>query len=144
LERIDLKQKMVGSLLIRADVKYRHAVSKILEPYQLTVLQFETMRLLDQNGQIIGTKFIKDNLTNPDIAISNVLDELSAREIIIKNRALSNRRKVEIRLTPLGKLIIDTIEENPPETYLLGKMKKEELEQLKLLLTKIMKILDCD
>lgn len=141
---IDLKQKMVSSLLIRADVKYRRAVSKILEPYQLTILQFETMRLLDQNGQIIGTKFIKDNLTNPDIAISNVLDELSARELIIKDRALSNRRKVEIRLTPLGKLIIDKIEEIPPETCLFGKIKKEELEQLKRLLIKIIKILDCD
>lgn len=138
----DTKYKKVSSLLLRADVKHRRALNAILEPFQLTILQFEMMRVLDKTGQIIGTKFIKSNLTNPDAAISKSLDELSAMGIVVRDRAISNRRKIEIELTPLGKSIIETIEKQSPENILLDKLKDEELEQLNQLLSKIIKTLD--
>lgn len=138
----DSKYKKVSSLLLRADVKYRRALTTILEPYQLTFLQLETMRILDKNVQILGTKFIKDNLTNPDTAISKSLNELSTMGIIVRDRAASNRRKIEIKLTPLGKSIIETIDKQSPESMLFEKLENEELEQLNQLLSKIIKTID--
>jgi DNA-binding MarR family transcriptional regulator len=138
----DTKYKKISSLLLRADVKYRRALTTILEPYQLTILQFEMMRVLNKTGQIIGTKFIKSNLTNPDAAISKSLDELATMGIVVRDRAISNRRKIEVELTPLGKSIIETIEEKTPESMLLGELVNEELEQLNQLLTKIIKTLE--
>lgn len=138
----EAKYKKVTLLLLRADVQYKRVLSVILKPYQLTVLQFELMRILDKSGQIVGTKFIKDNLTNPDIAVSKALDELSIMGFIDRDRAISNRRKIEIKLTALGKSIILAIEKQSPESILLIELKNEELERLSQLLSKIIKGLE--
>ena len=138
----DTKYKKISSLLLRADVKHRRALTTILEPYQLTFLQLETMRVLDKTGQIIGTKFIKDKLTNPFNSISKSLDELATMGIIVRDRAASNRRKIEIKLTPLGKSIIETIDKQSPESMIFEKLENEELEQLNQLLSKIIKTID--
>jgi len=125
-------QEAAVALLRTADL-IRRNVAAVLEPYDITAQQYNVLRILRGAGEKgLPTLEIVERLIEETPGITRLIDRLEAKELVARERCLTDRRQVFCRITKTGLKVLTQLDKplNSAEEEALGRLKKRELEEL--------------
>jgi DNA-binding MarR family transcriptional regulator len=104
----------------------------------LTFLQYMILKLL-REGKIANPKDICGHFRSDSGALTKVIDQLAERDLVQRVRRDRDRRKVELRLTEHGRMIVDSILPSVVASLnlALAEFSAQEARQLTQLLTRL-------
>ncbi|HEY0511585.1 MAG TPA: MarR family transcriptional regulator [Thermoanaerobaculia bacterium] len=104
-------QEVVVALLRTADL-VRRAVSRAVEPHDITLQQYNVLRILRGAGeQGLPTLEIADRMIEHAPGVTRLLDRLEAKALVRRERCRQDRRQVLCWLTPAGTALVETLDE---------------------------------
>lgn len=104
------KQEATIALLRTASVVGR-ALSRVLEPWGLSLAQYNALRIIRGAGPDgIATLAIRERMIEEGTTITRILDKLEQSGYIRRERALPDRRQVICEVTAAGRRLLDTID----------------------------------
>ena len=113
----------------------------ILDQYGLTHQQFNILRILKGSfPEPLSANDIKDRMIFKNSDVTRLMDRLVNKEYIKRAICPSNRRKIDILITPTG---LDLLEEIAPsakhfiETYFIAKITNDDAKELYSILQKL-------
>ena len=137
-KQIPLKRRTVIHLLLVYN-KINERLTKALKPYEVSLQQFNVLRILrGQNGEPANLSTLNERMISKMSNTSRLVDKLLSKDLVKRFVCASNRRKVEITITPKGESILlemDQVIENA-ENELVSDFSTEELKNLNSLLNK--------
>ena len=93
--------ELVGHLLGLAHVAITQLCTEVMEPLQLTPKQFVAMEFISKNP-CNSQKYIAENIGTAPAVMVGILDDLSKRGLLKRERSPHDRREYYIQLTPKG------------------------------------------
>lgn len=107
----ELDKEAVLSLLSAADRTRRH-FSELLHPWDLTLQQYNVLRILRGAGpEALPTLAIAKRMIEKTPGVSRLLDRLEARGLVSRERCREDRRRVLCRLTPDAAQILGELDQ---------------------------------
>jgi len=104
------KQEATIALLRTASVVGR-ALSRVLEPWGLSLAQYNALRIIRGAGPDgIATLAIRERMIEEGTTITRILDKLEQSGYIRRERALPDRRQVICEVTAGGRRLLDSID----------------------------------
>jgi DNA-binding MarR family transcriptional regulator len=104
------KQEATIALLRTASVVSR-ALSRVLEPWSLSLAQYNALRIIRGAGTDgIATLAIRERMIEEGTTITRILDKLDDSGYISRERALPDRRQVMCQVTAEGRRLLDKID----------------------------------
>jgi DNA-binding MarR family transcriptional regulator len=104
------KQEATIALLRTASVVSR-ALSRVLEPWRLSLAQYNALRIIRGAGTGgIATLAIRERMIEEGTTITRILDKLDDSGYISRERALPDRRQVMCQVTTEGRRLLDKID----------------------------------
>lgn len=104
------KQEATIALLRTASVVGR-ALSRVLEPWGLSLAQYNALRIIRGAGSSgIATLAIRERMIEEGTTITRILDKLEQSGYIRRERALPDRRQVMCEATADGRRLLDKID----------------------------------
>jgi DNA-binding MarR family transcriptional regulator len=104
------KQEATIALLRTASVVSR-ALSRVLEPWSLSLAQYNALRIIRGAGAGgIATLAIRERMIEEGTTITRILDKLDDSGYISRERALPDRRQVMCQVTAEGRRLLDKID----------------------------------
>lgn len=104
------KQEATIALLRTASVVSR-ALSRVLEPWSLSLAQYNALRIIRGVGAAgIATLAIRERMIEEGTTITRILDKLEDAGYISRERALPDRRQVMCYATADGGRLLDKID----------------------------------
>ncbi|VXB09113.1 MarR family winged helix-turn-helix transcriptional regulator [Maribacter litoralis] len=119
--------------------KINEGVSTVLKPYDISVQQFNVLRILrGQNGKPANLSTINERMVTKMSNTTRLVDKLILKGFVNRTVCEKNRRKVEIVITENGLKILNEIDGIlfEAEENMLKNFTKEELHQFNELLDK--------
>lgn len=107
------------------------------QEFDLTAQQYNVLRLLrDEHPQPLQTLVVARRLISKAPDITRILDKLSDRELVSRNRPADNRRVVEVQILQPGLELLQKLDEQLGRCHQhqLGHLKQAELKELTRLL----------
>lgn len=102
-------QEATVALLRTASVISR-IMSRIVEPYGLSLAQYNALRIIRGAGNPgIPTLAIRERMLDQGTTITRLLDKLEAAGYIERERSLPDRRQVICRASTEGKALLDEV-----------------------------------
>ena len=136
--QIPLKRRTVIHLLLVYN-KINERLTKALKPYEVSLQQFNVLRILrGQKGEPANLSTLNERMISKMSNTSRLVDKLLYKGLVKRFICASNRRKVEITITPKGEsmlLKMDQVIENA-ENELVSDFSTEDLNKLNSLLNK--------
>jgi DNA-binding MarR family transcriptional regulator len=127
----------VGYLVKRANALVIESVEPALAEHGFTFTQWVTMMYL-RDGLAPNAKDICVQLRHDSGAVTRILDQLEARDLVRRERSLDDRREVKLRLTDAGfktvELLIPTVVDKL--NFVLRDFSANEVSELTRLLNK--------
>lgn len=114
-------------------------MAKALKPFGVSIQQFNVLRILrGQNSKPANLKTIDDRMVSKMSNTSRLVDKLILKGFVKRETCESNRRKIEITITPDGSEALQRMDEEiiKKEKALTSSLSPEELMQLNTLLDK--------
>jgi DNA-binding MarR family transcriptional regulator len=108
-------------------------VAAILEPYGITAQQYNVLRILRGAGERgLPTLDIVERLIEETPGITRLIDRLEEKQLVARERCLTDRRQVFCRITKEGLKLLAKLDVplNSAEEDVLGHLKKRELDEL--------------
>jgi len=104
------KQEATIALLRTASVVGR-ALSRVLEPWDLSLAQYNALRIVRGAGPGgIATLAVRERMIEEGTTITRILDKLEQSGYIGRERALPDRRQVMCEVTTEGRRLLDKID----------------------------------
>ena len=104
-------QEVVVALLRTADL-VRRVVGRTLEPHDITVQQYNVLRILRGAGeQGLPTLEIAERMIEQAPGVTRLLDRLEAKGLVRRQRCAQDRRQVLCWLTPAGLDLVERLDE---------------------------------
>lgn len=104
-------QEVVVALLRTADL-VRRVVGRTLEPYDITVQQYNVLRILRGAGeQGLPTLEIAERMIEQAPGVTRLLDRLEVKGLVRRQRCAQDRRQVLCWLTPAGLDLVERLDE---------------------------------
>jgi len=104
-------QEVVVALIRTADL-VRRTVGRVLEPYDITLQQYNVLRILRGAGeQGLPTLEIGERMVEHAPGITRLLDRLEAKGLVRRQRCPEDRRQVLCWLTPAGAELVAKLDE---------------------------------
>src|SRR5512147_554934 len=104
-------QEVVVALLRTADL-VRRILAGVLEPYGITLQQYNVLRILRGAGeQGLPTLEIGERMIEQTPGVTRLLDRLEAKEWVRRERCRDDRRQVLCWLTPAGLGLVERLDE---------------------------------
>lgn len=132
-------QEGVLSLLRTASV-IRRVHSRALEPYGLSLAQYNVLRILRGAGAPgLPTLTIRDRLIEEAPGITRLVDKLDAAGLVSRTRVGTDRRQVVCRITEKGMALLARLDPvvDGADLSALGGLAEEELRTLIGLLERV-------
>ena len=128
----------IGYLVRRANSLILDIIEPSLARKGLTFLQYMILKLL-REGKIANPKDICGHFRSDSGALTKVIDQLAERDLVQRVRRDRDRRKVELRLTEHGRMIVDSILPSVVASLnlALAEFSAQEARQLTQLLTRL-------
>ena len=125
--------KMVVAILHAGNI-IDHKVSKALKEFEITHIQFNILRILEEvHPKNLSVGDILTGLLFPTSDVTRLLDRLEKRELIFRSLCPDNRRKMDISITDKGLKVIalslPKIEEEL-DGYYKNRVTEEERDRL--------------
>ena len=99
------------ALLRTADL-VRRAVGRTLEPYDITLQQYNVLRILRGAGeQGLPTLEIAERMIEQAPGVTRLLDRLEVKGLVRRERCAQDRRQVLCWLTPAGLELVERLDE---------------------------------
>lgn len=111
-----------------------------LKPYDISLQQFNVLRILrGQKGKPANLSTIQERMVSKMSNTTRLVDKLIKKELVTRIICPSNRRKVDISITPSGLSLLDTLDPivNNVEHHISQDNTDNEIEQLNTLLNKL-------
>ena len=111
-----------------------------LKPFEISLQQFNVLRILrGRNGKPANLSTINSRMVTKMSNTTRLVDKLLVKGLVSRQICPSNRRKVEIDITPAGLEMLEQIDLviDKTEALLLEHLSKNELEELNSILDKI-------
>lgn len=109
-----------------------------LKPFDITVQQYNVLRILRGASKPISTSDIRERLLDKMSDTSRMVDRLCQKGLVIRSVCPSDKRLVDVTLSDAGeKLLADLDGMNNELDNILGSLSEEEARQLSDLLDKI-------
>ncbi len=104
-------QEVVVALLRTADL-VRRTVGRTLEPFDITVQQYNVLRILRGAGeQGLPTLEIAERMIEQAPGVTRLLDRLEVKGLVRRQRCAQDRRQVLCWLTPAGLGLVERLDE---------------------------------
>jgi DNA-binding MarR family transcriptional regulator len=104
-------QEVVVALIRTADL-VRRVVGRVLEPYDITVQQYNVLRILRGSGERgLPTLEIGERMVEHAPGITRLLDRLETKGLVLRRRCPEDRRQVLCWLTPAGTELVERLDE---------------------------------
>jgi DNA-binding MarR family transcriptional regulator len=119
--------------------KINEAIATSLKPFDISQQQFNVLRILKgQNGTPANLSTLNERMVTKMSNTTRLVDKLIMKGYVNRKTCPSNRRKVEINLTPDGKIALEKLNRvmKKTEKSILKKLSKKELEKLNSLFNK--------
>jgi MarR family transcriptional regulator, organic hydroperoxide resistance regulator len=129
-------QEVVVALIRTADL-VRRVVGRVLEPYDITVQQYNVLRILRGAGeQGLPTLEIGERMVEHAPGITRLLDRLEVKGLVRRQRCPEDRRQVLCWLTPAGAELVERLDEpvDSADAEAVAMLAPEEQERLLRLL----------
>lgn len=106
-----LRHEAVLGLLKTTDL-VRRVISGVVEPAGITMQQYNVLRILRGSGnKPLPTLEIRKRMIEQTPGITRLLDKLENRGWVTRNRHDGDRRQVLCLITPIGKRLIDSLDD---------------------------------
>src|SRR3954466_8228491 len=103
-------QEVVVALLRTADL-VRRAVSRAVEPHDITLQQYNVLRILRGAGvQGLPTLEIAERMIEQAPGVTRLLDRLEAKELVRRQRCPKDRRQHLCWITAKGLAVLDKLD----------------------------------
>ena len=132
-------QEVVVALIRTADL-VRRVVGRVLEPYDITVQQYNVLRILRGAGeQGLPTLEIGERMVEHAPGVTRLLDRLEVKGLVRRQRCPEDRRQVLCWLTPAGTELVERLDEpvDSADAEAVAMLGPEEQERLLRLLDAI-------
>ena len=137
-KQIPLKSRTIIHMILVYN-KINEQLTKALKPYDVSIQQFNVLRILrGRKGEPANLSTLNERMITKMSNTTRLVDKLLNKGFVERIVCESNRRKVEISLTPKGENILlkmDRLIKNT-ENELVRDFTREELENLNSLLNK--------
>lgn len=137
-KEIPLKSRtLIHFLLVNNTIT--EALSTALKPYGVSLQQFNVLRILrGQNEKPASLATLNERMVTKMSNTTRLVDKLLLKGYVERKVCPSNRRKVEIRITKEGLLILEKmdISMSEAEENVLQNLSDQEMEQLNILFNK--------
>jgi MarR family transcriptional regulator, organic hydroperoxide resistance regulator len=98
--------------LVRTADQLRRHFSSVVEPYGITVQQFNVLRILrGASPEVLPTLEIAERMVEQTPGVTRLLDRLEAKQLIARARCPNDRRQVLCAITPVGLALLTELEE---------------------------------
>jgi len=125
-------QEVVVALLRTADL-VRRAVSRAVEPHDITLQQYNVLRILRGAGdQGLPTLEIAERMIEQAPGVTRLLDRLEAKGLVRRERCRHDRRQVLCWLTRPGAELVATLDEpiDQADVEAVAMLEPEEQDRL--------------
>jgi Transcriptional regulators len=113
-------------------------LSHFFDGFDITHKQYNILRILRGAGEAISTAVIRDRMVDRMSDVSRIAERMVRKDLIIKQSCERDKRKVDIEISPRGRLLLDEIEEPLKELQMsLIKIDNEQMDLLNHLLDQI-------
>ena len=97
--------------LLRTASVVGRAIGRVLEPWKLSVAQYNALRIIRGAGAGgVATLAIRQRMIEEGTTITRLLDKLEEAELIRRERATPDRRQVMCYATAKGRQLLDKID----------------------------------
>ena len=95
------KNIVVG--MMRAGLEATEAIATVLKPQELTLQQFNVLRILrGQKGEMATLYEVQSQMIHKMSNTTRIIDRLIDKELVSRNTCSDNRRKIDLCITPKG------------------------------------------
>ncbi len=140
-KNVEIVQKMceeileISDILSEKDCKNTLVLGEVAKEYSVTRTQLILLKKIaqEENNDDLTVNELAIKVNRSSAAIVPHLNQLEDRGFIRRVRDKYDRRKVIVKITPLGKALIEQLNKRvvvPPYVPRLAKMETEELEKL--------------
>jgi DNA-binding MarR family transcriptional regulator len=135
---LHLEQKSLINILYTANW-LKGMVEDFLTPFGITAQQFNILRILrGQKGASIYLQEIKARMLERNPDVSRLIERLVAAGWVIRDQDPENRRKVEVRISASGLMLLESIDEHIDALFApFRKLSQSQLELLNQILDQI-------
>ena len=105
MPRLDSPRPTKAAVLgiLRAADALRRRYGALLEPYGITLQQYNVLRILRGAGpQGLCTLTVAERMIEQAPGITRLIDRLEAKRLVVRVRSAEDRRQVWCRITPAG------------------------------------------
>ena len=137
-KQIPIKSRTIIHLILISN-KINEQMTKALKPYEVSLQQFNVLRILrGQRGTPANLSTLNERMISKMSNTTRLVDKLLQKGYVQRTVCESNRRKVDITITPVGEKVLVHMDKvvKDTENQLVKKFSKEELEKLNHLLNK--------
>jgi DNA-binding MarR family transcriptional regulator len=138
-----LARNSIGYLLKRAHSQLADQLEPALEANGFTFTQWVVLMHL-RDGLALNARVLCTQLRHDSGALTRVIDQLEARDLVRRERSRKDRREVQLQLTEAGRATVEAAIPAVVErlNFALGGFSATELEALTQLLTKLTAMLE--
>ncbi len=119
--------------------KLNEVIGNALKPHEVSLQQFNVLRILrGQNGLPANLSTLNERMVSKMSNTTRLVDKLISKGYVKRNVCQSNRRKVEIFITPAGSDALAEMDKavKAAENHAVKEFTIEELNELNILLDK--------
>ena len=118
--------------VMRTSDLLENRVARLLREHGLTLTQYNVLRILRGEGKPLPCLEVASRMIQVAPAITRVVDQLLAMELITKTQSAEDRRVYEVELTPAAGRLLEKLDEPIMHTHatLLAKVPKADLKLL--------------
>lgn len=111
--------------------------------YGLTVPQLVCLRVIGARGPMNPSQLATE-VSLSQATITGILDRLTARKLVSRERSSADRRVVTVRITEAGHLLVQSAPSPLQDRFLarLSELSQDERETIRLTLAKIVRMMD--
>jgi len=107
-----------------------------LEAFDLTLAQFNILRILRGTKEKISIKTVKNRMVEKSPNTTRLIDKLIAKDFVKRSRSEVDRRVVHIEITKLGLETLAELDVKFEDNYFNKNLTQEEVQTLNHLLNK--------
>lgn len=118
------------------------SVSSELKPFDISEPQYNVLRTLSsQKDQPLTVEQIGKQMIQRSSNVTRIIDKLLSKRLVSRKECPTNRRKMDIMITPAGSSFLGQLDAKLAEWHspLLDKLSDEELKTLTQLIRKLRK-----
>jgi DNA-binding MarR family transcriptional regulator len=104
--------------------------------YELSLPQFNILRILRGTKETISIKTVKDRMIEKSPNTTRLIDKLIAKDLIKRSRGRKDKRVVYVSITEKGLKTLEDIDNQFEEMYFSKNLTEEEASTLNYLLDK--------